>query len=38
MGWDGMGSKSLTDIGASDVAVSALQTLGVVRPSKIQVR
>ncbi|CAM9779671.1 unnamed protein product [Ascophyllum nodosum] len=28
--------KSLTDIGASDVAVSALQTLGVVRPSKIQ--
>lgn len=29
--------KGLTDIGANDVAVSALKTLGVERPSKIQV-
>eukprot|EP00752_Nemacystus_decipiens_P003764 g3465.t1 len=28
--------KSLPDIGASDIAVSALKSLGVVRPSKIQ--
>ncbi|CBJ31982.1 DEAD box helicase [Ectocarpus siliculosus] len=28
--------KSLPDIGASDLAVSALKSLGVVRPSKIQ--
>lgn len=31
-------SQSLPDIGASDLAVTALETLGVLRPSKIQVR
>lgn len=29
--------QSLPDIGASDIAVSALKSLGVLRPSKIQV-
>lgn len=31
-------NQSLPDIGASDIAVSALKSLGVLRPSKIQVQ